>query len=38
MADKHLLYLYDLPKDVVTSAKIAELIKNQAGTENIETP
>ena len=38
MTDKHLLYLYDLPKESVTSIKIAELIKTQVGTENIDVP
>lgn len=38
MTDKHLLYLYDLPKDLVTSTKIAQLVAQQVQTDNIEIP
>ena len=38
MTDKNLIYLYDLPKDLVTSSKIAELIKTIAGVDTFETP
>ena len=33
-----LLYLYDLPKDIVTSTKIAMIIKEQGETEAIDVP
>ena len=39
MTDKqNLLYMYDLPKDLVTSSKIALLIKEKANCEAIENP
>jgi hypothetical protein len=32
-ANKQILYLYDLPKSIVTSVKINEIIKNRCGYE-----
>jgi hypothetical protein len=31
MQDKNIIYLYDLPKDELTSIKIAEAFKEKAG-------
>jgi hypothetical protein len=33
METKQILYLYDLPKGIVTSVKINEIIKNRCGYE-----
>ena len=38
MTDKNLLYLYDLPKDTITSTKIATTIKDKTGLELNEPP
>jgi len=35
---QYILYLYDLPKDTVTSVKIAQLFKDQAGFELDQPP
>ena len=34
--NKHLIYLYDLPKSIVTSVKITEIIRNAAKYELTE--
>ena len=38
MADKNLLYLYDLPKENITSTKIATTIKEKCDFELTEPP
>lgn len=38
MADKYLLYLYDLPRDTVTSIKISELLKKEVKETSFEPP
>jgi RNA recognition motif-containing protein len=38
MTDKYLLYLYDLPRDTVTSIKISELLKKEVKETSFEPP